>query len=406
MRHQASDRLRNVLIPVLSTIVVVGLVLPPSAFAQWRVEPSIGAGFEYDDNPSLNTGAASGSSVNGYLVEADAAFIYDSPLTDFSVTPSVLIRRYDKSSNLDSDDFFLDLNYSYTGERSQFRVRGVYGDESARTAERAGVDLEIEDPDEIPDDESGRVLGTEKRQRVHLSPEWSYQTGPKSRVHIGANFIDVSYDDRLTSLYTGYDEIRGIAGMEYNWSERSAITIDGYYKESYFDALDRDFSGFGATAGVDNSLSEQTRLIMNIGIDSTEDSRGDKETNPIGEISLIRNMETSRMFASYRRTVSGSGLGAISVRDSVALNFTRDISEKFSVGGGVRAYKTSALASDDPAFNEQDYLQFRTSLSWNLTRAWSIDLDYIYTNIDRESLASDADSNVVNLWFRYYRQRQ
>ena len=87
------------------------------------------------------------SSVTGYLMEADADFAYKTPVTGFSIIPRILVRRYDGESDLNSEDYFLDLDYGHNTERSQFRFRGNYGNESARTAEKSGVDFEIEDPD-------------------------------------------------------------------------------------------------------------------------------------------------------------------------------------------------------------------------------------------------------------------
>lgn len=405
MLSQALDKFRDVILPLPFLFMGALILLPSPGTAQWRVVPSIGVGLQYDDNPSLNTSAIPVSSVHGYLIEADASIIYDSPLTDFSITPTVRLSRYDETSDLDSDDYFLDFDYDYTGQRSRFRFRGTYGDESARTAERSGVDFDVEEPGDIPDDDSGRVLTTEKRQRVQLSPQWSYQTGQQSLVRIGASYIDVTYEDRPLQFNTDYEETIGTAGFEYNWSERSAVTLDGYYRENYFDSSGRDFSGYGATTGIKRILSEKTRFILNVGIDSTEDAVGEKQTNPIGEISLVRVMETSRVLVSYRRSVSGSGAGEISVRDSVSLNVTRDLSQKFTIGAGLRAYQTSALDKDSVNFDERDYLQLRVLLTWNLTRDFAVELDYAYTNLDREVLASDAESNVVNLWFRYRRNR-
>jgi hypothetical protein len=392
-----TNRLRFVL-----AIVVTGCAFHPAAtLAEWRIAPSIGAGLQYDDNPALFTGSISGSSVNGYQLEADAAFAYSSPLTDFSLTPRVLLIRYDGFSALDSDDYFLNFNYDYAGQRSRFRMRGAFGDESTRTAERSGVDFQVDDPDEIPDDSSGRVLSTAHRQRVQFVPEWSHQMGQRSLLRIGANYVDVNYDDSILQFNTDYRQTSGKAGFKYNWSERSAFTLDAYYRENYFAVVDSDFSGYGATIGVNRSLSENARFIINVGIDNTEDEIGEKQANPIGTISLVRNMQTSRILASYRRTVTGSGAGELSVRDSVNLNYTYNFSEKFSIGTGLSAYQSQALAEEFVNFDERDYLQFRMLFSWNLTRVFAIDLDYAYTNIDRASPPSDADSNLVNLWFRY-----
>jgi hypothetical protein len=392
-----SDRRRFV-----SVIAVTVLTFHPVAtLADWRISPSISAGVQRDDNPALFVRSSFDSSVHGYLLEADANFVYRSPLTEFSLTPKVLVSKYDEFSVLDSDDYFLDFNYNYTGQRSRFRMRGSFGDESTRTAERSGVDFAIDDPDAIPDDNSGRVLSTAHRQRLQLAPVWSSKVGQRSSIRIGANYVDVNYDNSILQFNTDYRQIRGIAGFQFDISERSAVTLEAYFRENQFDEIDTEFSGVGAAIGINRRLSENARFIVNVGIDDSEDDTGGKQTNPIGTISLVRNMQTSRILASYRRTVTASGSGELSVRDSVNVNYTYNFSEKFSIGTGLSAYQNQSLAEDIENFDERDYLQFRMLFSWNLTSVFAIDLDYAYTYIDRSSLPSDADSNLVNLWFRY-----
>ena len=83
----------------------------PTAGAQWQFAPSISAGLEYDDNPFLTFGPVFVSSIWGYALEADARISYNSQLTDFAVTPRYLGTRYDGNSELDSDEWFVDLIY-------------------------------------------------------------------------------------------------------------------------------------------------------------------------------------------------------------------------------------------------------------------------------------------------------
>ena len=151
-----------------------------TAEANWRVVPAVGIGFQYDDNASLLPDSAADTSVNGYLLDAEAQFIYETQLTNVSLVPSVLLNRFDESL-LDSEDYFLDMTYKYAGQRSTFEIWGTYADESVRTAERANVDLDVEDPELIPDDNSGRVLFAENRQRLKFRPRWSLKTGERSR---------------------------------------------------------------------------------------------------------------------------------------------------------------------------------------------------------------------------------
>ena len=354
---------------------------------------------EYDDNATLEAGPGLETQVNGYVLDANLRMVNETPVSNFSFVPRVLLNRYDES-DLDSNNYFADLNYSYTGQRSSFSVWGVYGDESVRTAERAPVDLNVDNPDQIPDDNSGRTFQNENRNRIQLRPQWSYKTGQRSSVELGVDYINVAYDKAASILLSDYDQLTGSASLSYGFSPVSAFRFGGYYRTNHFDVLDRDLTGYGASVGLNHSISERSRFVINVGMDSTEDSLGDNQNNVIGDISLIHDMETSRVLVAYRRSVVGNGNGVLTLRDSFNLTYTRQVTERFSIGGGASAYHSTAVG-DNSANLDRDYLELRALFTWNLTRKVSVDLDYRYTNIDRALQTSSADSNRVNLWFRY-----
>lgn len=378
---------------------LAGLLLcSAAASANWQAVPSAGAGVEYDDNANLNVNTGLDTSVNGYVVNAGVDLVNQSPRSQFTFTPSVLLGRYDES-DLDYNNYFGNLNYRYTNQRSTFRLWGIYGDETVRTAEQAQVDFNVDDPTQIPSDNSGRTFGIANRQRIQLRPQLSYRAGERSLIDLGVDYFNVNYDETATGL-TDYDQVTGTAAYSYNFSSTNAFQLSGYYRENHFDLLDRNLSGYGATLGLSHSISERTRLQINVGMDSTDNGLGDNQTSTIGDISLTHRLETSTVLATYRRSVVGSGSGALTLRDSINLNYVRQVTPRFSFGGGVSAYHANVLG-DNTTNLDRDYYQLRALLTWNFTRTLSVDLDYRYTNIDRAAQTEAADSNRVNLWFRY-----
>lgn len=384
----------------LTLVFGVTCLHPSPSGAQWRLNPSLGVGFEYDDNPSLVDSLIPVSSVSGFLVDVGAVISYRSALSSFVLAPSVLVRKYDKDE-LDSNDVLLDFDYEYTGRLSKFQIRGFVNDETVRVAETSGVDFGIENPDEIPEDASGRVLSNDDRLLFRIAPEWSRQLGQRSRLRVGAYYLDASYDNDGFQSYTDFTETFARAAIEYDLSEKDTISFGGYARRDKFEDVTNDLDGAGVAVGWSRDLSENTHFISEVGFDSSDDAAGNSRDNVIGEISLVHRLQTSRVLASYRRTVAGSGLGSIYLRDSFSLNVIRDLSEKLSIGAGARAYQTSGLDDGAANFDEQDYLQLRALLSWRLTRVFDVELGYSYTTIDRDSASSDADSNRIDLWFRY-----
>lgn len=384
-----------------TTVFGILIFMAAPTAAQWRVAPSIGAGLTYDDNFFLVDDNLSTESVNGWALGAEVRFSYDSQLTEFSLTPRLRLDKYDSDLDLDTNSAFLDFDYLYTGQLSQFQFRGSYSDETIRTGERSDIDFDVNDPDDIPSDDSGRVIGTDDRQRIFLAPNWSYRTGDRSSVRLNATYLDVTYDEVPFGFLRDYIESRIQASFEYDMSEKNTVGLSGYYRQSDFEQADSDIEGYGLHVDFQRSLSETTLLRVKMGADSTEDNTGVDRTNPIGEISVIHNLQTSQILASYRRSVQGSGAAELSVRDALSLNITRNLSEKFKVGAGIIAYQTSALDDNTVSFDERDYVQIGGLFVWRLTRALSVNFDYRYTYLDRKSSDSDASSNAMDLWFRY-----
>ena len=142
-------------------------------------------------------------------------------------------------------------------------------------------------------------------------------------------------------------------------------------------------------------------MLVSAGVDSTEDEVGERQTNPVGEISYVSNLERSRVLVAYQRIVSGSGTSAIDVRDAVSVNLFHDVSQKLVVGAGIRAYQSTPLDKNTTTLDDRKYFEIRGLLRWRFTRTFAMDFDYRYTNLDRQSLPNNADSNRINLWLRY-----
>ena len=83
------------------------------------------------------------------------------------------------------------------------------------------------------------------------------------------------------------------------------------------------------------------------------------------------------------------------------LSMTKQFSERFNGGLGVRAYTTDQLSSDPGNFQERDYAQLRAQLSYALSRTFLVEADYRYTYIDRSTVTGNGRSNSIILWLTW-----
>jgi len=367
--------------------------------AEWRIEPLFGAAGEFDDNGVLSPRTDVDADISGYLLEASARFAYASETTDFFITPRLLRRDYG-DPNFDSDDQFLRFDFDHDTVSSNFRLRGDYGRESARTGERADVDLEVEDPDEIPDDESGRVSIRDRREKFRIMPSWTYRMSSLSSFSVNLDYTDVRYDEAFAGLLTDYTNARVNVAYSRSFSPRNTGILSGTYRQYEADGSAK-VTGSGFNAGFERTLSETTRLRALVGLEDTDREAGGSDVNWVANISLARRLQTIIMLAQYRRTISGGGSGTLSSRDSINLNFTRRLTERISAGLGVRAYQTNALDDAVVTFDERDYVQLRSQFTWYMTQSWSLQANYRYTFQNRSLLGESANSNAVTVWLNY-----
>lgn len=385
---------------IISVITLALVIAAPEGFAQeFRIEPVLRAGYESDDNATLNVLTIEEADISGVLLEASARFSYNSPTTIFYATPRVLVRNYGEEEFDTTDEFFA-IRFDRRWESSRFQIRGRYAKELARTAERVDTDFEIEDPDEIPDDSSGLVSIQDDRQRIEVRPSYTYEISDASSMEFAVQHSDVTYEQQLALLLNDYTNTRANLNFRRSWSPRNRVLFGATYRTYEAEGNDA-VSGYGISGGFEHRMSEKTMLRIVVGAENTELTGGDSEIDPVGEITLTRQLETIRLLAQYRRVVSGGGSGNLENRDIININFTRDLTEKITAGLGVRAYSTKSRRNDGGTFDERDYIQLRAQLVWNLTETFQFEANYRYTVLDRAFLGESGNSNNIALWLNW-----
>ena len=396
---------KNTFVALWISVFAMGFAGPANA-QNWDLEPIIKVGAEYDDNADLDIRTDEEVSLSGGLLDLSTKIRYSSENATFLFQPRALIRRYDES-DFDSEDYFMRSDFDYKGQSNTIGFRAFFDEQSVRTAERADSDLEVEDPDDLTDDDTGRTERFGDRTKWRLLPRWDYQVSDISTIGVTVEYFDVRYDDVIADSLDDYTDTRLDLNYRRNFSSVNTglLTVTGRKYDSE-NALE-DTDGYGIMAGFEYALSTKTKLMAMIGFEDTDQSGFDYDPEVTANVTLTRNLETIRMFARYRRSVTGTGAGNLSVRDSLNLNFRRRLNERISAGLGIRAYQSSGV-DGSISIEDRNYVQLQSSLLWYLSTAMVIEADYRYTvNDPGEQLINGvlvgelANSNQVNLWFVY-----
>ena len=396
-------------VPMVALGASLLLHVPMEAEAQqWRLEPELRVGGEYDDNAQLRVEEENIHEITGYILEGSAGLAYVTPRTTFEITPRLRSRVYDEEIDVDSDDQFLDLDWVHQTLKSEFLLRGDYSRESSRTAERADADIDEEDPDEIPIDETGITFFNQRRERIRLTPAWRYEFTERMSLRTGYTYTDTSYEQIAGIPLRDYTDNRVDLALARELSPRT----EGYIKATarrYESDQGRDVDGVGLSIGIESDISETTRFQAEVGYeDSSSEEQlptGTEEVsdaNMTGNINLIRRLETITMLAQYRRDMSAGGSGRVSARDTLNLSLGKQFTERVSGKLGVRAYQTEGLGEEEAVtFEERDYAQFYAGLTVALSQTMLLEADYRYERVDQTSLDATADSNNFILWLVY-----
>ncbi len=323
-----------------AALLVVGLLLaavaPTSAQAQWTFEPALKVGAEKDDNATLSIRTDDVRDVTGVLYDLSLRADYQSALTSFYITPTVISRNYSDDPDLDSDDIFVSSVYRRDMQSSMIRLRFDYDDQTARTAERADADLEVDDPGDIPDDDTGRVSFRGKRQRIRVRPEWFYEFSNSMSMNVDMLYVDASYDEVLQPFLSDYTDAHLAVSLNRAFTARTTGIVTARGRNYELSDGSSETTGAGLLVGFESSLSQTSTLRAMVGVEDVDSNISETDPNFVADVSFRRRLETVNFLAQYRRSISASGSGKLSVRDSVNLNLSRLLSEKVTAGLGVR----------------------------------------------------------------------
>ncbi len=370
------------------------------AAQEWRFEPEVIAGFEYDDNAVLSIRTDTEAEISGFVGDLRALIDYSSPKTDFLFEPRLRVRSYN-DSRFDSTDGFGRLDWRHRLRSTTWRLRADFGHEATRTAERGDLDQEITDPDDLINDDTGLTQLEGDRTRLRLRPEFGYRFSNQASMRIAVDHFDVRFDEVFLNILDDFTDTRGEATFSRSFSAVTSGLLLGGIRNFANDDNINEFDGYFGMLGFERSLSEKVDLMFLVGAETADfgsDNSLGSQTEAIADVSIVRRLETIRLLAQYRRQITANGIRIPEIRDNITLSFIRLLSEKISANIGARLYRATPIGGS--SFFERNFVQLGGGLGWSLTPTFSIDFDLRYTFIDRGgNIGESADANRIAIRF-------
>jgi hypothetical protein len=383
----------------LALVSAIGL---PAAAAPWEFNPTVEAGYLYDDNYRL---AMPGGEIDvqGPLVDAALELRTLTQKGEFSFTPRVRATYFSDAPELDSVDYFGTLNWLHRGQRVASQLRGEFAQEDVVTSEQpdAGVGGDLGEPD-LGD--GGRVLVDNRRTRAILRPSFNFELSERRQIELGAGYTDVSFEDEISAAQVDYNVIDAYAGLVTRLNERSSLTTR--LRGARYDIDTREESNaYGAEVQWDTRTIADTRRYIRIGAQNVEVSNGESETAWLAGAGVNWIMGRNELFADLSRNVGPSSAGVIVARDQLRLRWTRAMTPRLSLLAGLRGTHDDDI---DPAstFQPRKYATGDVGLQWRWQEEFSLRVAYDYTWQEFRDDLDDATSSGAMLSILYQPQQR
>jgi hypothetical protein len=384
--------------------IAIALTSAPAGAADWEFNPTVEAGYLFDDNYRL-TIPGTEIEVQGPLADAALEIRTLTPQGEFSFTPRVRATYFPDASDLDAVDYFGTLNWQHRGQRVQTLVRGEFADQDVVTSEQPSVDVggDLGEPD-IGD--SGRVLVENRRMRASLRPSLSIELSPRRSLEFDAGYADVSFDTEITAAQVDYNVADVAAALVTRLTEQSSLIARLRGARYDIDTLEVT-NGYGAELEWSTSNAAETRKYLRAGAQNIELQNGDSKVAWVAGAGVSFLAGRNELFADLARNVGPSSAGAVVTRDQLRLRFTRAMTPRLSLLAGLRGTHDDAL---DTALGlgARSYATGDLGLQWRWQEEFSLRAAYDYTWQEFRDDVTDATSSgaMVSILYQPLQRRR
>lgn len=378
----------NKTINQIALAVAVAFVPWVSSAATWVAGYSVDADTTYDDNFFM--GEVEQDTVI-YQLRPEATLSYVSPVAKSEFDVRVALKRYSEFDQFDSEDPAFDWKNSYRTERSNWGINFGYSENSQRDA----AELDTGNFD------SNSVVET-----VYVDPSVSFDLTERDQLGISLNYSERDYDTNDFS-----DNENESIGL--NWQHRinEVLTTTAMVSLSQYDA-DRQAVSSNKTDYLQTTVGFIYKRSKAMTING---SLGHFETDSeaqlfFGPIVLVTDTESSGALLqlgigySYEkdlfrfnlsRGLYPSSLGVVEERDSIGMDYEHQFSGRSTSG------ITISWHSSDSLLDERETVTLSPFYRYRLTEKLQLQTTYIFRSFDRDSTATEVESNRIRVGLRY-----
>lgn len=394
----------------------------------WEVLPRIELGGTWNDNYRLADTSADKLQVYGPYIDAALDLQLASPTSKFQIVPRVRSDYYPSDHADQSTDGYLDLNWDTRTLKSEFSGVANYSNESVIYSELlpanfAGVGL-----GQVVGGESGLVSLRNREQLEHVAPNFTYDFTQRTHLDLQGEYDHASFKSS-TLQQVGYQNYGGQAGLVFNMTQRSTLTVagtgsrfvpenSGHETTTYggliqWDWIESQITHFYARVGDNRSKADisgtvtvvtpaavpgQPPVITQV----VTGGGGSVTTNGVtGGVGVELRYQVTEVTVDLLRALSPSDAGAQVVSDEARLRVLHAFTPRFSgfvAARGIRLRGTSG--EPGLAISGEDYATAESGFDYQFTESFRMQAKYDFI-WQRFQGTPSASSNAVALSFIY-----
>jgi hypothetical protein len=331
-----------------------GLLCASAADAsEWLMTPTARVVSEYTDNPRFFVDG--GTSTAGAALEASASLRRKTERSDLSLSPRLRSARYEDDETLDSDDQYLDGQYTFITERSQWTASTNFTRDTTLTSELGAT---------------GIVQANRRHESLTVSAGPSLQLTQRVAVGAQAYWLDSHYVDAQATGLVDYEYRAGSLFANVAADEISTVTLTGQHSELRVDGQESRTRSSSVSLGWRYRPLALWTLDLSAGPAFVETDFAD-DSGMIFDANLRRQGERWNAGLRVGRDLSPTGRGVLTQRDQLALTADRRLTERLSASVLARWIRNQDLGI---SFLEVEYGRLDLSLSWRLAEHWHLAL--------------------------------
>jgi len=383
-------------------VLLAGAMSLPAGAADWEFNPTLEAGYLYDDNYRLAT-EGNEIKVSGPLADAQIELRALTQTGEFSFTPRIRATYFPDQTELDATDYFANLNWEHRGQRLESRVAGEFSQQDIVNTEQPDVDSggDLGEPDF---GDGGIVLVPNRRSRANIRPLLVFEVSPRRELIFDAGYLDVKYDEQISEAHTDYTTADASAGFRARLNETMTLTTRIRGAQYDLDFADNTNS-YGAELQWDTRSATDTQTYLRVGAQNVEVTGGDKELAWIAGAGISKIIGRNEVFADLARNVGPSSAGVIVTRDQLRLRLTRAMTPRLSFLAGIRGTHDDEV---DPltTFVPRSYATGDLGLEWRWQEEFTVRAAFDYTWQEFDEASTDATSSGATVSFVYQPQQR